>query len=78
MFSSLCGFSTSLSLSFRDQVVDFILRECEERGETEVILMGNSIGGFTVASVAAALAVLYQEGKTAVQCNGLVLMNSAG
>jgi pimeloyl-ACP methyl ester carboxylesterase len=59
-------------------VVDFILRECEERGETNVVLMGNSIGGFTVASVAAALAVLHQEGKTAVQCNGLVLMNSAG
>jgi pimeloyl-ACP methyl ester carboxylesterase len=67
-----------LFTSYRDQVVDFILRECEERGETNVVLMGNSIGGFTVASVAAALAVLHQEGKTAVQCNGLVLMNSAG
>lgn len=43
-----------------------------------MMLMGNSIGGFTVASVAAALSVLRDEGKTAVQCSGLVLMNSAG
>lgn len=72
---ALTGFFT---FSSRDQVVDFILKECEERGETNVVLMGNSIGGFTVASVAAALGVLHQEGKSAVRCNGLVLMNSAG
>lgn len=40
--------------------------------------MGNSIGGFTVASVAAALSLLNEKGITKVQCDGLVLMNSAG
>ena len=48
--------------------------------------MGNSIGGFTVASVAAALSVsddhnpssgVTPQGNT-VTCSGLVLMNSAG
>jgi pimeloyl-ACP methyl ester carboxylesterase len=58
--------------------VDYILRECKERGETGVTLMGNSIGGFTVASVAAELSVLKDAGKSNVQCDGLVLMNSAG
>ena len=40
--------------------------------------MGNSIGGFTVASVAAALSLLKENGLSTVQCDGLVLMNSAG
>ena len=40
--------------------------------------MGNSIGGFTVASVAAALSLLKEKGLSNVQCDGLVLMNSAG
>lgn len=62
----------------RDQVVDFVLRECKERDVTGITLMGNSIGGFTVASVAAELSVLKDTGKSNVQCDGLVLMNSAG
>ena len=40
--------------------------------------MGNSIDGFTVASVAAALSLLKENGLSTVQCDGLVLMNSAG
>ena len=40
--------------------------------------MGNSIDGFTVASVAAALSLLTENGSSTVQRDGLVLMNSAG
>ena len=40
--------------------------------------MGNSIDGFTVASVVAALSLLTENGLSTVQCDGLVLMNSAG
>ena len=68
----------NLIILYRDQVVDFVLRECKERGVTGITLMGNSIGGFTVASVAAELSVLKDSGKSNVQCDGLVLMNSAG
>ena len=42
------------------------------------MLMGNSIGGFTVASVAAELANLARRGEANVKCTGLVLLNSAG
>ena len=40
--------------------------------------MGNSIGGFTVASVAAALSLLKENESATVQRDGLVLKNSAG
>jgi pimeloyl-ACP methyl ester carboxylesterase len=55
-----------------------VIRECEARGETSIVLMGNSIGGFTVASVAAELANLAKRGEANVKCTGLVLLNSAG
>ena len=42
------------------------------------LVMGNSIDGFTVASVAAALSLLTENGSSTVQRDGLVLMNSAG
>jgi pimeloyl-ACP methyl ester carboxylesterase len=80
------GYSEKPPLSYnqylwRDQVVDFIRKECTERGVNKVTLMGNSIGGFTVASVAAILAVPSTEediNHMKIECNGLVLMNSAG
>ena len=40
--------------------------------------MGNSIGWFTVASAAAALSLLKENELATVQCDGLVLKNSAG
>lgn len=69
--------STANSI-YRDQAVEYVIRECEARGETSITLMGNSIGGFTVASVAAELANLAKKGRSSVKCNGLVLLNSAG
>ena len=62
----------------RDQAVEYVIRECKARGETSIVLMGNSIGGFTVASVAAELANLAKRGEANVKCTGLVLLNSAG
>ena len=83
---------------WRDQVVDFIdgvvrvayAEEARKAGadfaEVPVLLGGNSIGGFTAASVAAELAVrqgLQGEGRgqregPAVRCVGLVLFNPSG
>ncbi|KAJ1422049.1 Alpha/Beta hydrolase protein [Ochromonadaceae sp. CCMP2298] len=70
---------------WRDQVVEYVRRVAGEGegGPVSVVVMGNSIGGFTAASVAAALSQEQEVGQEvgrgqAVQCAGLVLMNSAG
>jgi pimeloyl-ACP methyl ester carboxylesterase len=53
------GYSEKPPLSYnqylwRDQAADFVEREARRRGLDSVILGGNSIGGFTVASVVSA------------------------
>ena len=73
---------------WRDQVIQAVMRHqketCEER-EREVVFFGNSIGGFTAASTAAAFAEpvitdtanIIRDGA-GVKVSGLVLFNSAG
>ena len=71
---------------WRDQVIIAINRHLKQEGgkRRDVLVAGNSIGGFTAASVAAAFADPVGTGTTSLTENaladikGLVLMNSAG
>ena len=62
---------------WRDQFVDYILQviggESENRYQEKILLLGNSIGGFTAASTAAKLQSNYGFNNIS-----LVLVNSAG
>jgi len=68
---------------WRDQVVEFIdsvvapqyIAAIGSEQQIEIIVAGNSIGGFTAASVAAALA---ERPDHIVTCRGLVLFNPSG
>jgi len=60
---------------WRDHALEFVA----SFGNRKVILVGNSIGGFTAASVAAKLSTMQkEEGGVLSKVVGLVLCNSAG
>ena len=64
---------------WRDQVVRFLetstINSATADGQSSVILMGNSIGGFIAAAAASHLS---ETRNARVRCDGLVLCNSAG
>jgi pimeloyl-ACP methyl ester carboxylesterase len=62
---------------WRDQIVEYIKKVAKGRGE--IILLGNSIGGFICTAAIALLAEEYEQNKIgAIRPTGLVLCNSAG
>ena len=61
---------------WRDQLVSYLFEEAKRNGHREVILVGNSIGGFI--SSAACSYINYDLNSTDLQVSGLVLLNSAG
>jgi len=64
---------------WRDQCVDVVRRARELTGSMgDIVLVGNSIGGFTATSAAAYLATTTTAGSSTPECGGLVLLNSAG
>jgi pimeloyl-ACP methyl ester carboxylesterase len=71
------GYSEKPPLSYnqyiwRDQVLDLLGKYAKNRS---IVLMGNSIGGFTAANVAASLS---NDPSRCINVAGLVLFNSAG
>ena len=61
---------------WRDQLVSYLLQESKRNGYREVILIGNSIGGFI--SSAACSYINHDLNSTDLKISGLVLLNSAG
>lgn len=68
---------------WRDQALEYLQGVARSRGNAplHVTVAGNSIGGFTAASVAAAIADSSTQKNPSVKslkCDGLILFNSAG
>ena len=61
---------------WRDQLVSYLFEESKRNGYREVILIGNSIGGFI--SSAACSYINHDLNSTDLKVSGLVLLNSAG
>lgn len=81
------GWSEKPPLSYnqylwRDQVLEYVKGKCDERFKEEgrpvpFVVAGNSIGGFTAASLAAELR-LNRDLYPSVDCRGLVMFNPSG
>jgi len=61
---------------WRDQLVSYLFEESKRNGYSEVILIGNSIGGF-ISSIACSY-INHDLNSARLKVTGLVLLNSAG